>query len=226
MHAHTCAPPPAFFSPPPSSSSVLGSRRLSLVSSRRGRGGGIAHASVVCRFPHPRPPAKLSLLSANFTTCAKLKALMRKRRLPLVSPLRSSLLSFHSVVCNLDLVSFPLFSSDLLRPLLLCWSLLVCVCLRGSEREFVYDWERQTEGFRRSRRPWMRKSAIVMNLWRPVMVDSWLCFSFVTQLFKLSCLSQSNSNAHFSCLHCLKFRLQVNQLKPTAFKCSPCGPVG
>lgn len=59
----------------------------SLISSCRGRRGE-TRARLLCVAPLIRdpPPAKLSLLSANFTTCAKLKALMRKRSVPLVSP--------------------------------------------------------------------------------------------------------------------------------------------
>lgn len=93
------------------------------------------HTSVVCRFPHPRPPVELSLLSANFTTCAKLKALMRKKSLPLPSPLLSSLLSFHSVVCNLDLVSFP--SSHLIYSAH-CFCVGVCWCVS------VWEWVRES----------------------------------------------------------------------------------
>lgn len=142
----------------------------------------------------PHPHLKLSLLSANFTTCAKLKAPMRKRRPPLVSPLRSSLLSFHSVVCNLDLVSFP--SSHLIYSAH-CFVLeFVGVCL--SEGEFVWDGARQAEGFRRSRWGCNRKLAIVTSLWRLLIVDLWLSSSFAVQLFLFHCLSQSCSSAHFS----------------------------
>lgn len=141
VHVHTHAPSPAslfFF--------LLPRLRASLDSDASpsyppAGGGGNAHASVVCRFPHPRPPVKLSLLSANFPTCAKLKALMRKRRLPLVSPLCSSLLSFHSVVCNLDLLSF---SSSHLIYSAHCFCVGVCWCVSVWEgvRESLFARER------------------------------------------------------------------------------------
>lgn len=102
-HARTSSPSPIFFS-------VLGLQRPS--SYLRSyppiphKGRAEMRVSVVW-LSSSETLAKLSVLSANFTTCDKLKAVMWKRCLPLFFPFLPSPLSFHSVVYTLDFVSFP-----------------------------------------------------------------------------------------------------------------------
>lgn len=132
--------------------------------------------------------AKLSVLSANFTTCDKLKAVMWKRCLPLFFPFLSSPLSFHSVVYTLDFVSFP--SSDLLHPLLFplyspCVSstFLKGVYVWGRLRGFRCSWMRLAEAVKCSPHRWCADSMVDTFEGFLMMICSWRCKN--TNLFTM-----------------------------------------